>query len=123
VTVSVLGRLIATPLLSHHHLSVQPQLVQSILPQFVDREKGNVALQLIFLGAIFSVLAFISDGSSKSKYAYDELSRSRPIKPAVPLGNNAKLIHANADAKLVHGNAGNGSRISQLTTNRVFQIN
>jgi threonine/homoserine/homoserine lactone efflux protein len=35
----------------------------AILPQFVDREKGNVALQLIFLGAIFSVLAFISDGS------------------------------------------------------------
>jgi len=35
----------------------------AILPQFVDREKGNVALQLIFLGAIFSILAFISDGS------------------------------------------------------------
>jgi len=35
----------------------------AILPQFVDREKGNVALQLIFLGAIFSLLAFISDGS------------------------------------------------------------
>ena len=62
-------------------------------------------------------------GSSKSKYAYDELSRSRPLKPAVPLGNHAKLIHANADAKLVHGNAGNGSRISQPATNRVFQIN
>jgi threonine/homoserine/homoserine lactone efflux protein len=35
----------------------------AILPQFVDREKGNVALQLIFLGAIFSILALISDGS------------------------------------------------------------
>ena len=35
----------------------------AILPQFVDREKGSVALQLIFLGGIFSVLAFISDGS------------------------------------------------------------
>ena len=35
----------------------------AILPHFVDREKGNVALQLIFLGAIFSILAFISDGS------------------------------------------------------------
>ena len=35
----------------------------AILPQFVDRDKGNVALQLILLGAIFSVLAFISDGS------------------------------------------------------------
>ena len=35
----------------------------AILPQFVDREKGSVALQLILLGAIFSLLAFISDGS------------------------------------------------------------
>jgi threonine/homoserine/homoserine lactone efflux protein len=35
----------------------------AILPQFVDRDKGHVALQLIFLGAIFSILAFISDGS------------------------------------------------------------
>jgi threonine/homoserine/homoserine lactone efflux protein len=35
----------------------------AVLPQFVDREKGNIALQLIFLGAIFSVLAFISDGT------------------------------------------------------------
>ena len=35
----------------------------AILPQFVDREKGNVALQLIFLGGVFSILAFISDGS------------------------------------------------------------
>jgi threonine/homoserine/homoserine lactone efflux protein len=35
----------------------------AVLPQFVDREKGNVALQLIFLGAIFSLLAFISDGT------------------------------------------------------------
>ena len=35
----------------------------AILPQFVDREKGSVALQLIFLGGIFSILAFISDGS------------------------------------------------------------
>ena len=35
----------------------------AVLPQFVDREKGSVALQLIFLGAIFSLLAFISDGS------------------------------------------------------------
>ena len=33
------------------------------MPQFVDREKGSVALQLIFLGGIFSILAFISDGS------------------------------------------------------------
>ena len=35
----------------------------AVLPQFVDREKGSVALQLIFLGAVFSILAFISDGS------------------------------------------------------------
>ena len=35
----------------------------AVLPQFVDREKGNVAIQLIFLGAIFSILAFISDGT------------------------------------------------------------
>jgi threonine/homoserine/homoserine lactone efflux protein len=35
----------------------------AVLPQFVDREKGSVALQLIFLGAIFSLLAFISDGT------------------------------------------------------------
>lgn len=35
----------------------------AVLPQFVDREKGSVALQLILLGAIFSILAFISDGS------------------------------------------------------------
>jgi threonine/homoserine/homoserine lactone efflux protein len=35
----------------------------AVLPQFVDRDKGNVALQLIFLGAVFSILAFFSDGT------------------------------------------------------------
>ena len=35
----------------------------AVLPQFVDREKGSVALQLIFLGAVFSILAFFSDGT------------------------------------------------------------
>ena len=35
----------------------------AVLPQFVDRDRGNVALQLIFLGAVFSILAFISDGT------------------------------------------------------------
>jgi threonine/homoserine/homoserine lactone efflux protein len=35
----------------------------AVLPQFVDREKGSVALQLIFLGAVFSILAFVSDGT------------------------------------------------------------
>ena len=35
----------------------------AVLPQFIDREKGQVTAQLILLGAIFSVLALISDGS------------------------------------------------------------
>ena len=35
----------------------------AVLPQFIDRERGHVTGQLILLGAIFSVLAFISDGS------------------------------------------------------------
>ena len=35
----------------------------AVLPQFVDIESGNVTGQLLFLGALFSILAFISDGS------------------------------------------------------------
>jgi threonine/homoserine/homoserine lactone efflux protein len=35
----------------------------AVLPQFIDRERGNVTAQLILLGAIFSTLAFISDGT------------------------------------------------------------
>jgi len=35
----------------------------AVLPQFIDRDKGQVTSQLILLGAIFSALAFISDGS------------------------------------------------------------
>ena len=35
----------------------------AVLPQFIDRERGHVTGQLILLGAIFSTLAFISDGS------------------------------------------------------------
>lgn len=35
----------------------------AVLPQFIDRERGQVTGQLILLGAIFSTLAFISDGS------------------------------------------------------------
>ena len=35
----------------------------AVLPQFIDRERGSVTSQLILLGAIFSILAFISDGS------------------------------------------------------------
>jgi threonine/homoserine/homoserine lactone efflux protein len=35
----------------------------AILPAFVDRSKGHITQQLIFMGAIFAVLAFFSDGS------------------------------------------------------------
>ena len=35
----------------------------AILPQFVDQEKDNVTAQLLILGAIFAVVALISDGS------------------------------------------------------------
>lgn len=35
----------------------------AVLPQFIDRNRGSVTSQLILLGAIFSILAFISDGS------------------------------------------------------------
>ena len=35
----------------------------AVLPQFVDIERGHVTSQLLFLGALFSLLAFISDGS------------------------------------------------------------
>ncbi len=33
----------------------------AVLPQFVDRTAGNVSLQLLFLGLIFWIIAFISD--------------------------------------------------------------
>jgi threonine/homoserine/homoserine lactone efflux protein len=35
----------------------------AILPAFVDQEKNNVTQQLLLLGLIFCVIAFISDGS------------------------------------------------------------
>ena len=35
----------------------------AVLPQFIDRDKGQVTSQLILLGAIFSILAFFSDGT------------------------------------------------------------
>ena len=35
----------------------------AVLPQFIDRERGQVTGQLIILGAIFSLLALASDGS------------------------------------------------------------
>ena len=34
----------------------------AILPAFVDRAKGHVTSQLILMGAIFAILAFLSDG-------------------------------------------------------------
>jgi threonine/homoserine/homoserine lactone efflux protein len=33
----------------------------AVLPQFVDRSQGSVPLQLLFLGLIFWVIAFVSD--------------------------------------------------------------
>ena len=33
----------------------------AILPQFTDRERGHLTSQLIFLGTIFAIIAFISD--------------------------------------------------------------
>jgi threonine/homoserine/homoserine lactone efflux protein len=35
----------------------------AVLPQFIDRERGSVTAQLIFLGGVFAILAFVSDGS------------------------------------------------------------
>lgn len=35
----------------------------AVLPQFVDIERGHITSQLLFLGALFSILAFFSDGS------------------------------------------------------------
>ena len=35
----------------------------AVLPQFIDRDRGSVTAQLIFLGAVFAILAFFSDGS------------------------------------------------------------
>ena len=35
----------------------------AVLPQFIDRDRGHITSQLVLLGAIFSILAFISDGS------------------------------------------------------------
>ncbi len=35
----------------------------AVLPQFIDREKGSVTSQLLLLGAIFALVALISDGS------------------------------------------------------------
>ena len=34
----------------------------AVLPQFIDSDRGNITGQLLFLGALFSVLAFFSDG-------------------------------------------------------------
>ncbi|HEY3293727.1 MAG TPA: LysE family translocator [Candidatus Nanopelagicaceae bacterium] len=35
----------------------------AVLPQFIDRDRGHVTFQLLLLGAIFAIMAMISDGS------------------------------------------------------------
>jgi threonine/homoserine/homoserine lactone efflux protein len=35
----------------------------AVTPQFIDREAGKVIMQLILLGAIFALLAFVCDGT------------------------------------------------------------
>lgn len=35
----------------------------AVLPQFIDRDRGSVTAQLLFLGALFTIMALISDGS------------------------------------------------------------
>ena len=35
----------------------------AILPAFVDQEKNHVTSQLLFLGVIFAIIAFISDST------------------------------------------------------------
>jgi threonine/homoserine/homoserine lactone efflux protein len=35
----------------------------AILPQFVDRKAGNVTSQLVLMGAIFALIAFLSDST------------------------------------------------------------
>ena len=35
----------------------------AVFPHFVDRTRGNVTVQLLILGVIFSVMAFFSDGT------------------------------------------------------------
>jgi threonine/homoserine/homoserine lactone efflux protein len=35
----------------------------AVFPHFVDQKKGNVTLQLVVFGVIFSVMAFCSDGT------------------------------------------------------------
>jgi threonine/homoserine/homoserine lactone efflux protein len=35
----------------------------AVLPQFIDRDRGNVTAQLLLLGAIFCIMATISDGT------------------------------------------------------------
>jgi threonine/homoserine/homoserine lactone efflux protein len=35
----------------------------AVFPHFVDRTRGNVTVQLLIFGGIFSVMAFLSDGT------------------------------------------------------------
>ena len=35
----------------------------AVLPQFIDRDKGSATLQLLFLGTLFVLLCWFSDGT------------------------------------------------------------
>ncbi len=35
----------------------------AVLPQFIDRERGQITFQLLLLGTLFAIMAMISDGS------------------------------------------------------------
>lgn len=35
----------------------------AVLPQFIDRERGHITFQLLLLGALFAIMALVSDGS------------------------------------------------------------
>ena len=35
----------------------------AVLPQFIDRPRGHVTFQLLFLGSLFAIMALLSDGS------------------------------------------------------------
>jgi threonine/homoserine/homoserine lactone efflux protein len=35
----------------------------AVLPQFIDRDKGRVTYQLLLLGTLFALMAFVSDGT------------------------------------------------------------
>ncbi len=35
----------------------------AVLPQFIDRDRGHISYQLLLLGALFAILALLSDGT------------------------------------------------------------